>query len=115
VFVERESLLSEGGDGFRTLENIFLAFLLLLGIYICTEEYFERGTPIPDLDMFKWVFSKMDKVILTLFGFFCINLTILPLVQAIKKANLSPYIHIPLYFMIQICLYTVGIYSFIDN
>lgn len=45
VFVERESLLTvkSGVDtGVRTLENIFIAFLVLLGIHICVENYFEN-------------------------------------------------------------------------
>ena len=65
----RNSLLTfeKGADtGFRTLESIFIAFLILLGLYICAEEYFERGSFIPDLELFKWVFSKFDIVICTL-------------------------------------------------
>lgn len=53
--MERESLLTikSGRDGgIRTLENIFIAFLLLLGIYICVEEYFEKGHLIPEFDIF---------------------------------------------------------------
>jgi len=51
-FVERDSMLTfkEGGDtGIRTLESIFIAFLMLLGIQICVDQYFESGSFIPDL------------------------------------------------------------------
>ena len=52
MFIERESLLTgkEGRDtGIRTLESIFISFLILLGIQICTEQYYEHGNIVPDL------------------------------------------------------------------
>jgi hypothetical protein len=80
VFTERPSLLTNSGSGFRTLENIFIAFLILLGVQICVDEYFETGSLLPDLNMLFWVFAKLDKVFQTTISLFIIHIMIVPFV-----------------------------------
>ena len=73
------------------------------------EEYFERGTFFPDLEMFFWVFSKFNIVLATLGLMYAFTITIIPLVQIIKRHKVGPCIFIPVYFAIQCTLYTIGI------
>jgi len=57
-----------------------MAFLILLGIQICFDEYFENGTFIPDTDMFFWVFSNFNIVLMIEAVLLMIHFTIVPLV-----------------------------------
>eukprot|EP00347_Sterkiella_histriomuscorum_P008862 403343458 len=114
IFHERDSLLTytNGGEqGFRTLENIFIAFLILLGVQICVDEYFENGNIFPDLQLFYWVFGKFDKVIYTLITMYLISFTSVLVIQQVKNRKLSYLIYIPIYFTIQTILFIIGIYS----
>ncbi len=99
----------DNNSNYRTLENIFMAFLILLGIQICFDEYFERGSFIPDLDMFFWVFSNLNVVLMTVACMCVVHFLIVPLVQIIDKYNLTACVHIPLYFIIQSMLYSIAI------
>ncbi|CDW73192.1 mboat family protein [Stylonychia lemnae] len=114
IFVERDSLLTEGDKSdanFRTLENIFIAFLALLGIQICVEEYFENGNFFPGLDLFYWVFGQFGTVLCTLGTIYLVQLSAIFLVQMVHHNKLRAFVYIPMYGMIQIGMYLIGLYA----
>lgn len=86
-----------------------MAFLILLGIQICCDEYFENGSFIPDTDMFFWVFSNFRTVLMMEGILAFAHLFIVPLVQIVHKFNLSKWQYIPLYSLLQVIVYTIGI------
>jgi len=113
VFIERESLLTfkTGRDtGIRTLENIFIAFLILLGIQICVDEYFYHGNFLPDFQLFYWAFSKSEVAWVAWFSMCAVSLLVIPLVQLMKNnKKLSYCVWLPIYSFIQLTLLTIGI------
>ena len=118
VFKQRESLLSNHltGSGFRTLENIFIAFLILLGFHICINEYFDRGSFVPDLETFFYAFGQLPKVCMTTFSTYGVHLFVVPLVQMIKaNKGMHWIIYMTLYGWIQLAVYGISLYSCYSN
>lgn len=90
--------------------NIFMAFLILLGIHIYSVEFFDKKNYLPDFSVFYWCFDKLDIVFITWTGMFLISLLVLPLVQAVRFCKLPPLIYLPWYFTLQIMLYSFAVY-----
>lgn len=113
--MERESLLTFKADrdtGIRTLENIFIAFLILLGMHICVEEYFLSGNLLPDFQLFYWAFSKSEVAWCTWFSMTAVSYLVIPLVQLMNNnKELSYCIWLPTYALIQLTILSIGISS----
>ena len=59
--MERPSLLAHDhpdNKEFKLLESVFVAFLIYLGLYIWSEDYFEKGAYFPDFELITWCFGK---------------------------------------------------------
>jgi len=113
-FQERSSLLSTKNKGFETVENFFISFLMLLGIYICFEEYFETGSPIPNLELFAWAFARADIVAPTHILMTSIHALVVPLVILIKRYNVSPFYYLVPYGVLWFSMYWVALSAIIN-
>ncbi len=101
VFVERESLLTTSpktNSGIRTLESIFVSFLLILWVHITVDQYFETGSLLPDLRIFYYAFSKPEYTYPPLFLIYFISFMIVPLVVVISQnRNVRWCLYLPFY------------------
>lgn len=114
VFKERESLLTvhEGQEsGIRTLENIFIAFLILLGLQVCFDNYFDNGKILPEFDLFYWAFGKPNIVYPAVFLMYLISFLTVPLIQSVKNYKLSYCSYVPLQAFLQVSTLSIGIYA----
>jgi hypothetical protein len=86
--------------------------LLLLGLQICVDEYFETGNPLPGPEMFLWVMGRLD---LAIFLVFLITLVstpvILTLTQLVHHQKLGVCSYLPIYGLIQVLIYSSGLYA----
>jgi len=116
VFYERTSLLEKFGKQpeFHAIYNIFLAFLILFGVFIVIEDYYETGKII-DFSFFIYTFGKQNDVIPSWFVLASLSYSIVFLVASVKEYKLSPFVYMPIYACIQFGLYIYGTYSTLTN
>lgn len=73
------------------------------------DNYFENGTLIPDFDLFYWAFGKADVTLTAVSVTYALASLVVVLVQVIKQYNLSLFIFVPLYGILQLVLITHGV------
>lgn len=90
VFVDRESLLSQmlssGDESYRAIYHAMIATLIWLGVKLMLQDYYNRGIFI-DFAMLAWSFDKFDAVMRIWVGEITLALTVLPLVQYVKRSR----------------------------
>ena len=66
-----------------------MAFLILLGIRLCFDEFYHSGSIIPDPELFFRVFSKSDKVFFTEITMILAHCLVVPLVIRMKNSTIG--------------------------
>jgi|LauGreDrversion4_2_1035121.scaffolds.fasta_scaffold233547_2 hypothetical protein len=80
-----------------------------MGVQICVDNYYEKGSILPDFDIFFYAFSKFDKVYPAVLAMYLLSFSVVPLIYLVKNYKLSRFIYIPVYGIIQLLIIAIAL------